>query len=127
MESFNQSVIKHKTGLPGLAAEPGNISSACRIMGFSRDSSCRCQAAREAGGVEALLEVSRGKPNLKNRVEEGTEQAVVEFATAFPAYGQVKTPITGADVPNDRVLPFLASQQMGGIRILAVLAIDRKP
>ena len=35
MESLNQSVIKHKTGLPGLAAELGNISSACRIMGFS--------------------------------------------------------------------------------------------
>ena len=35
MESFNQSVIKHKTGLPGLAAELGNISNACRIMGFS--------------------------------------------------------------------------------------------
>ena len=90
MESLNQSVIKHKTGLPGLAAELGNISNACRIMGFSRDTSCRCQAAREAGGVEALLEVSRGKPNLKNRVEEGTEQAVVEFATAFPACGQVR-------------------------------------
>ena len=26
MESFNQSVIKHKTGLPGLTAELGNIS-----------------------------------------------------------------------------------------------------
>ena len=60
MESFNQSVIKHKTGLPSLAAELGNISSACRIMGFSRDTSCRCQAAREAGGVEALLRSAAG-------------------------------------------------------------------
>mgnify|MGYP000871204674 CR=1 FL=1 len=46
--------------LAGLAAELGNISNACRIMGFSRDTSCRCQAAREAGGVEALLRSAAG-------------------------------------------------------------------
>ena len=51
-------------------------------MGFSRDTFYRYQAARDVGGVEALFEVSRRKPNLKNRVEEATEQAVVEFATA---------------------------------------------
>lgn len=90
MESFNQSVIKHKIGLLNLAAELGNISKACRIMGFSRDTFYRYQAARNAGGVEALFEVSRRKPNLKNRVEEATEQAVVEFATAYPAHGQVR-------------------------------------
>ncbi len=32
MESFNQNVIKHKTGLLNLAAELGNISKACCIM-----------------------------------------------------------------------------------------------
>lgn len=90
MESFNQNVIKHKTGLLNLAAELGNVSKACRIMGFSRDTFYRYQTARDAGGVEALFAVSRKKPNLKNRVDEATEQAVIEFATAFPAYGQVR-------------------------------------
>lgn len=90
MESFNQNVIKHKTGLLNLAAELGNISKACRIMGFSRDTFYRYQTARDAGGVEALLEVSRKKPNLKNRVEEVTELAVLDFAIAFPAHGQVR-------------------------------------
>ena len=37
MENFNQNVIKHKTGLLNLAAELGNISKACKMMGFSRD------------------------------------------------------------------------------------------
>ena len=87
MESFNQSVIKHKTGLLNLAGELGNISKASSVMGFSGDTFFRYQEARNAGGVEALFEVSRRKPNLKNRAEEATEQAVVEFATAFPAHG----------------------------------------
>ena len=89
-QCLNQSVIKHKTGLLNLAAALGNIPKTCRIMGFSRDTFHRYQAARNAGGVEALFEVSRRKPNLKNRVEEATEQPVVEFATAFPAHGQVR-------------------------------------
>jgi Integrase core domain. len=90
MESFNQNVIKHKTGLLNLAAELGNVSKACKIMGFSRDTFYRYQTARDAGGVEALFEVSRKKPNLKNRVEETTEQAALDFAIAFPAHGQVR-------------------------------------
>ena len=59
-------------------------------MDFSRDTFYRYHAARDADGVEALFEVSRRKPNLKNRVEEATEQAVVEFATAFPTHDQVR-------------------------------------
>ncbi len=90
MGSFNQNVIKHKTGLLNLATELGNISKACKIMGFSRDTFYRYQAARDQGGIEALFEVSRRKPNLKNRVEELTELAVLAFAIDFPAYGQVR-------------------------------------
>ena len=90
MNSFNQNIIKHKTGLLNLAAELGNISKACRLMGHSRDTFYRYRAARGAGGVEALLEVSRKKPNLKDRVDEMTEQAVLDFALDFPAHGQVR-------------------------------------
>ena len=109
MESFNQNVIKHKTGLFNLAAELGNISKACRIMGFSRDTFYRYQAARDAGGVEALFEVSRKKPNLKNRVDQATEQVVIEFAIAFPAHGQVRASNElrkeGVFIPPRRPLP----------------------
>ena len=91
MESFNQNVIRHKTGLLNLAAELGNISKACRIMGVSRDTFYRYQAARDAGGIAALFDVSRRKPNFKNRVDEATEEAVVRFATDYPAHGQART------------------------------------
>ncbi|MBD5646531.1 MAG: helix-turn-helix domain-containing protein [Desulfovibrio sp.] len=68
MESFHQSVIKHKAQLPNLAAGLSHISRACRIMGFSRDTFFQYQAARNAGGVEVQFEVSRRKPNLKNQL-----------------------------------------------------------
>jgi hypothetical protein len=42
------------------------------------------------GGVEALLERPRRAPNLKNRVDLETENAVVEYAIEYPAHGQVR-------------------------------------
>ena len=53
MSSFQQNVIKHKVGLLNLAAELGNVSRACKVMGFSRDTFYRYQAARDEGGVDA--------------------------------------------------------------------------
>ncbi|PXW91373.1 hypothetical protein C8R34_101286 [Nitrosomonas sp. Nm84] len=37
MSSFQQNVIKHKLGLLNLAVERGNVSRACKVVGFSRD------------------------------------------------------------------------------------------
>ena len=48
------------------------------------------QAAAQAGGVEALIDANRRKPNIKNRVEEATEVAVTAFALEQPAFGQVR-------------------------------------
>ena len=90
MSSVQQNVIKHKVGLLNLAAELGNVSRACKVMGFSRDTFYRYQAARDEGGVEALIDANRRKPNPKNRVEEATEAAVTAFALEQPAFGQLR-------------------------------------
>lgn len=90
MRSVPQNVIKHKVGLLNLAAELGNVSRACKVMGFSRDTFYRYQTALEAGGVDALIDANRRKPNLRNRVEEATEVAVAQFAIEQPAFGQVR-------------------------------------
>jgi len=50
----------------------------------------RYQSAVEAGGVDALIDANRKKPNLRNRVEESTETAVTAFALEQPAFGQVR-------------------------------------
>lgn len=60
-------------------------------MGLSRDTFYRYQTALETGGVDALFEHSRRKPNIKNRIDEQTEAAVVAYAVAYPAHGQHRT------------------------------------
>lgn len=90
MLNGNKKIIKHKVGLLNLAEELGNVSKACRIMGLSRDTFYRYKTAVEEGGVESLIDRDRRGPNLKNRVDEHTEIAVVEYAIEFPAHGQVR-------------------------------------
>ena len=84
MLNTNEKIIKHKVGLLNLAEELGNVSKACKIMGLSRDTFYRYQEAVEEGGIEALFEQARRKPNTKNRVDEQTEAAVLAYALDFP-------------------------------------------
>lgn len=86
----NTTIIKHKVGLLNLAEELGNVSKACRVMGLSRDTFYRYKEAVENGGVDSLLDRNRRQPNIKNRVDENTENAVVNYATDQPAHGQVR-------------------------------------
>ncbi len=69
-------IIKHKAGLLNLAEELGNVSRACKVMGVSRDTFYRYQELIETGGIDALINRSQRAPNLKNRVDSETEQAV---------------------------------------------------
>ena len=90
MLNTNEKIIKHKVGLLNLAEELGNVSRACQVMGLSRDTFYRYKSAVDEGGIEALFEASRRKPNPKNRVDPKIEQAVQEYAIEFPAHGQVR-------------------------------------
>jgi transposase InsO family protein len=85
-----KKIIKNRIGLLNLAEELGNISKACKVMGFSRDTFYRYKEAHDSGGIDSLLDANRKKPNNKNRVEKFIEDAVVNFAIEEPAYGQTR-------------------------------------
>lgn len=88
MSSISEKIIKPKLALLDLAKELGNVSKACKIMGYSRDTFYRYQELRAEGGDQALQEISRQKPIEKNRVPDYIEDAVIALAVEDPSLGQ---------------------------------------
>ncbi|CEO16759.1 hypothetical protein RMONA_01750 [Rickettsia monacensis] len=89
MTTYQEKIIKPRIGLLKLAEQLGNVSQACKVMGYSRDTFYRYKELHDQGGEgEALYEMTRCKACIKNRVPANIEDAVVNIAVEFPAFGQ---------------------------------------
>lgn len=80
---------RRKLSLLQLAEELGNVSKACRIMGFHRDTFYEVRRAFQVGGTAALIEERRGpRAPHPNRVSEEVEQSVLAYSLEHPTHGQ---------------------------------------
>ena len=85
-----QKIIRAKVGLLELAKQLGNVSQACKMLGYSRDSFYRFKELYDKGGELALQEISRKKPILANRTAPEIAARIVEFSLVQPAFGQIR-------------------------------------
>ena len=73
-----------------LAVYGKNVSAACEYMNVSRKTYYQIKKAYDEGGAEALSPKFRRVPNLKNRVPDEVEEAVLELSRENPALGKKK-------------------------------------
>ena len=85
-----QRLVQKKLTLLELGEYLQNVSEACRISGCSRQHFYDIKQAYESQALEGLKEKTRRKPCIKNRVAPEIEQAVLQMALEYPAYGQMR-------------------------------------
>ncbi len=86
-----QYIINRKLNILELSEKLGNITEACRRLGVSRRHYYDIKQAVEEEGIEGLLEKSRSKPRIGNRVAPEVEQMVLDYSLQFPTHGQNRT------------------------------------
>ena len=87
MTAISQST-RRKLSLLQLAAELDNVSKACKIMGYHRDTFYEIRRAFQVNGMAGLIEERRGpRGPHPNRVSAEIEAKILDYALAAPTHG----------------------------------------
>ena len=83
-----EKIARRKLSLLQLAQELGNVSKACKIVGYSRQQFYEIRRNFQLYGAEGLIDQLPGpKGPHPNRVSEEIEQAVLAHALEAPTHG----------------------------------------
>ena len=86
-----EKVARRKRSLLELATELGNVSKACRVMGYSRQQFYEIRRNFQTFGAEGLLDRMAGaRAPHPNRVGAAIEQAILDHALAHPCHGPLR-------------------------------------
>lgn len=86
-----RKVARRKMSLLELATELGNVSKACKIMGYSRQQFYEIRRNYQTFGAEGLLDRLPGpRGPHPNRVDEAVEQAILDYCLAHPTHGPLR-------------------------------------
>lgn len=84
-------VARRKRSLLELATELGNVSKACRVMGYSRQQFYEIRRNFQTFGADGLLDrIAGARTPHPNRVAAEVEQAILDHALAHPCHGPVR-------------------------------------
>jgi hypothetical protein len=86
----HQYIIRRKMNVVELAQTLGNISEACRNLGVSRQHYYDIKTAIAEDGIDGLLEKSRKRPRIANRISPEIEQKILDYCLEFPTHGQMR-------------------------------------
>lgn len=79
---------RRKLSLLQLAEELGNVSNACKLMGYHRGTFYKVKLAFQIGGVATLVEQKHGPRNQHpNHVAADIEQRILDFSLQQPTRG----------------------------------------
>ena len=85
-----RKVARRKLSLLDLASDLGNVSRACKVMGYSRQQFYEIRRNFQTYGADGLIDRLPGpRGPHPNRVPEAVEQAILDHALAHPCHGPV--------------------------------------
>ena len=84
-------IARRKLSLLELAQEMNNVSKACKLMGYSRQQFYEIRRNYQTFGSQGLIDRLPGpKGPHPNRVDEHTEQTILDYSLQFPTHGPLR-------------------------------------